>query len=145
MIVHEVVPGEVYRDSLVNVTAFAVQHGSWPHAFGYRFDAAGRSIVVSGDTRPTDAVVDACHGCDVLVHEVYSRQGFDRLPEAARPYHASFHTSAIELGDLATRARPKLLVLTHILFFGERPAEILGEVRSRYSGRVELGEDLKVY
>jgi ribonuclease BN (tRNA processing enzyme) len=145
MIVREVAPGEIYRDSLVRVTAFAVAHGSWPYAFGYRFDAAGRSIVVSGDTRPTDAVVEACHGCDVLVHEVYSLKGFDRLPAPARQYHSTFHTSAIELGDLATRARPKLLLLTHILFFGETPAEILGEVRSRFSGRIELGEDLRVY
>lgn len=145
MIVHEVGPGVVYRDSLVGVTAFAVSHGSWPHALGYRFDAAGRSIVVSGDTRPTTAIVTACKGCDVLVHEVYSRQGFDRLSAGDRSYHSSFHTSAIELGELATRARPKLLVLTHILFFGESPDEILGEVRSRFEGRVVMGEDLAVY
>jgi ribonuclease BN (tRNA processing enzyme) len=145
MVVHEVAPGEVYRDSLVRVTAFAVTHGSWRYAFGYRFDAAGRSIVISGDTRPTEAVVDACHGCDVLVHEVYSRKGFDRLPAAGRQYHSTFHTSAIELGDLASRARPKLLVLTHILFFGESGSEILEEVRSRFAGRVQLGEDLSVY
>lgn len=145
MVVHEVAPGEVYRDSLVRVTAFPVQHGSWPHAFGYRFDAAGRSIVVSGDTRPTEAVVDACHGCDVLVHEVYSKKGFDRLPPADRAYHSAFHTSAIELGDLAARARPKLLVLTHILFFGESADEILSEVKSRLDGRVVMGEDLSAY
>ena len=72
--------GVVYRDSNVTVTAFRVLHGSWKYAFGYRFDAGDRSIVVSGDTKPTDAVVDACHGCDVLVHEVYSKKGFDRLP-----------------------------------------------------------------
>lgn len=145
MIVHEIRPGEIYRDSLVRVTAFAVRHGSWPHAFGYRFDAAGRSIVVSGDTRPTDAIVDACHGCDVLVHEVYSKRGFDRLPEADRRYHSTFHTSAIELGDLAARARPKLLVLTHILFFGQSGDEIVDETRSRFDGVVKLGQDLSIY
>jgi ribonuclease BN (tRNA processing enzyme) len=145
MIVHEITPGEIYRDSLVRVTAFAVQHGSWTYAYGYRFDGGGRSIVVSGDTRPTDAVVDACHGCDVLVHEVYSTKGFDRLPDADRRYHSTFHTSALELGDLASRARPKLLVLSHVLFFGESADEILQEVRSRFNGPVQLGEDLAVY
>lgn len=68
---HEVTPGVVYRDALVRVTAFEVQHGKWPHAYGYRFDTPDRSIVISGDTRPSDAVVRACNGCDVLVHEVY--------------------------------------------------------------------------
>jgi ribonuclease BN (tRNA processing enzyme) len=145
MVVHEVQGGTVYRDSNVTVTAFRVPHGSWATALGYRFDARGRSIVVSGDTGPSDAVVDACHGCDVLVHEVYSKKGFDRLDSANRKYHSSFHTSALELGDLATRAKPKLLVLTHILFFGETGDEILEEARSRFRGPVVIGTDLGVY
>jgi ribonuclease BN (tRNA processing enzyme) len=145
IVVHEVTGGMIYRDSNVTVTAFRVAHGSWPTSLGYRFDARGRSIVVSGDTRPTDAIVDACHGCDVLVHEVYSKKGFDRLPAGDQKYHSSFHTSALELGDLATRARPKLLLLTHILFFGETGDEILAEARSRFTGSVMLGTDLSVY
>jgi ribonuclease Z len=79
------------------------------------------------------------------VNEVYSKRGFDRLDSASRRYHSTFHTSAIELGDLATRARPKLLILSHILFFGESAEEILGEVKSRYGGRTIVGEDLGVY
>ena len=145
IVVHEVTGGIVYRDSNVTVTAFRVPHGSWKTALGYRFDARGRSIVVSGDTGPSDAVVDACHGCDVLVHEVYSKKGFDRLNSGDQRYHSSFHTSALELGDLATRAKPKLLLLTHILFFGETADEILGEARSRYAGQVVAGADLGVY
>jgi ribonuclease Z len=145
IVVHEVTGGMIYRDSNVTVTAFRVAHGSWPTSLGYRFDARGRSIVVSGDTRPTDAIVDACHGCDVLVHEVYSKKGFDRLPAGDQKYHSSFHTSALELGDLATRAKPKLLLLTHILFFGETGDEIVAEARSRFTGSVMLGTDLSVY
>jgi ribonuclease Z len=145
VIVHEVKPGIVYRDSNVTVTAFSVPHGSWRAAFGYRFDARGRSIVISGDTGPTEAIVTACRGCDVLVHEVYSKKGFDQLDSASRRYHSTFHTSAIELGDLATRAQPKLLLLSHILFFGETGDELLGEVRSRFPGTVTLGADLAVY
>ena len=145
VLVHEVKPGLVYRDSNVTVTAFRVPHGSWRSALGYRIDARGRSIVVSGDTGPTEAIVDACHGCDVLVHEVYSKKGFDRLDSASRHYHSTFHTSALELGDLATRAKPKLLVLTHILFFGETGDEIFAEARSRFAGPVVLGADLGVY
>ena len=145
MLVHEVTPGLVYRDSNVTITAFRVPHGSWRSALGYRIDARGRSIVISGDTGPTEAIVDACHGCDVLVHEVYSKKGFDRLDSASRRYHSTFHTSALELGDLATRAKPKLLLLTHILFFGETADEILAEVRSRYAGQVIAGVDLAVY
>jgi ribonuclease BN (tRNA processing enzyme) len=145
VIVHEVRPGVVYRDTNVTVSAFSVPHGSWRVALGYRLDARGRSIVISGDTGPTDAIVRACNGCDVLVHEVYSKRGFDRLDSASRRYHSTFHTSALEVGDLATRARPKLLVLTHLLFFGETADEILGEARSRFHGAVVVGSDLSVY
>lgn len=145
IVVHEVRPGVAYRDSNVTVTAFRVPHGSWRSALGYRFDARGRSIVVSGDTGPAQAIVDACHGCDVLVHEVYSKKGFDRLDSASRAYHSTFHTSAIELGDLATRAQPKLLLLSHILFFGETADELLAEAKSRFSGTVVVGADLGVY
>src|SRR5438067_482260 len=57
---HDVPAGVVYRDSLVTVTAFEVPHGRWPHAYGYRFDTPDRSVVISGDTRASDAVVRAC-------------------------------------------------------------------------------------
>src|SRR5580693_580913 len=71
--VHEIKPGVVFHDQNVTVTAFRVTHGAWPEAFAYRFDTVdGRSIVISGDTGPTDVVAAACNGCDVLVHEVYS-------------------------------------------------------------------------
>jgi ribonuclease BN (tRNA processing enzyme) len=145
VIVHEVRPGVVYRDANVTVSAFSVPHGSWRVSLGYRFDAQGRTFVISGDTGPSEAIVRACNGCDVLVHEVYSKQGFDRLDSATRRYHSTFHTSAVEVGELATRARPKLLVLTHLLFFGETAEEILSEVRSRFRGAVVVGGDLSVY
>ena len=143
---HEIEPGLVYADSNVRVTAFRVPHGNWPDAFGYRFDTADRSIVVSGDTRASDSVVDACRGCDVLVHEVYSDSGFRTLPPDWQRYHATFHTSASALAVLATRARPGLLILTHLLTWGDVPYDsILSEVRRAYRGRVRLGSDLDIY
>jgi ribonuclease BN (tRNA processing enzyme) len=145
IVVHEVAPGVAFRDSNVTVRAFRVPHGSWRAALGYRFEAKGRSIVISGDTGPTEAIVDACRHCDILVHEVYSQSGFDRLDSASKRYHSTFHTSGVQLGDLAARAQPKLLVLTHVLFFGETGEEILAEVRSRFRGTTVLGEDLGVY
>jgi ribonuclease BN (tRNA processing enzyme) len=79
------------------------------------------------------------------VHEVYSKTGFDRLPAEDQRYHSTFHTSALELGDVAARAHPKLLILSHVLFFGEGMDEILSEVRSRFGGNVVAGVDLGVY
>src|SRR6266850_5142699 len=65
---HEIHEGVVYKDANVTVTAFPTKHAM--ESYGYRFDTADRSIVISGDTNPTQATIDACHGCDVLIHEV---------------------------------------------------------------------------
>ena len=141
---HEVRPGLVYQDSLVRVTAFRVPHGNW-EAYGYRFETRDRTIVISGDTRPSDAVVEACRGCDVLLHEAYSDSAFARLPAEWKRYHSYFHTSAAALADLAERARPGLLVLYHQLSWGEPIDSVAAEVRRRYHGRVDSGHDLGVY
>ena len=139
-------PGVVYRDSNVVVRAFEVPHTIWPHAFGYRIDAGGRTIVISGDERPSDATVAACNGCDVLVHEVYAAEGFKKIPPKRQAYHAYSHTSTYELADIATRARPKLLVLYHQLYFGgSTDDDLVREVRSRYAGRVVSARDLDVF
>ncbi len=141
----EIAPGVVYRDSNVVVTAIPVAHEDWPVAFGYRFETPDRVIVVSGDTRPSDSVVAACAGCDVLLHEVYSDAGFSRREPEWQRYHARSHTSASELGALAHRARPTLLVLYHQLLWGTTPEGLVDEVRQHYRGRVVFGRDLDVF
>jgi len=64
---HEISPGVVYKDANVTATAFATKHAM--DSYGCRFDALDRSIVISGDTNPTQETIDACRGCDVLIHE----------------------------------------------------------------------------
>jgi len=143
---HEVAPGVVYRDDAVVVTAFRVLHGDWKEAYGYRFDADGRSIVISGDTAPCDEVVKACAGCDVLVHEVYCVADIEHMPPTLRGYFTSHHTSTAELAKIANRAKPKLLVLNHLLLRSCTPEDLTAEmVEYGYSGEVAVGEDLAVY
>lgn len=143
---HEVAPGVVYRDSNVVVHAFSVPHGDWRVAYGYRFDGGGRSIVISGDTRASDAVVRVCNGCDVLVHEVYSAERFVTRPPEWQRYHAAAHTSTKELAALATRAHPRLLVLYHQLFWGTDDDGLVREIRAAgYPGDVVSARDLGRY
>jgi ribonuclease Z len=143
--VHEIAPGEVYQDENVKVTAFAVPHGGWEHAFGFRFDSADRSVVITGDTTPSDSVVEACSGCDVLVHEVYAKIGFDGRPQDWQAYHKASHTSGIELGKIAAKAQPKLLVLYHQLMWGATEEELMAEIRQSFDGEVAFADDLDVY
>jgi ribonuclease BN (tRNA processing enzyme) len=143
--VHEIAPGLVYQDERVRVTAFRVRHGAWEHAFGFRFEARGRAVVISGDATPSESVVEHCDGCDVLVHEVYSQQGFERREPRWQAYHAQFHTSSRELAQLAGRARPRLLVLYHQLLWGTTPDALVDEVAQGWGGQVVYGRDLDVY
>ncbi len=142
----EIAPGVVYRGDGVTITAFAVQHGDWEHAYGYTFQTAQRRIVVSGDTVPNEEILRQCSGCDVLVHEVYSSEGFRHRPKDWQAYHAHSHTSTVQLAQLAKRAKPKLLVLYHQLYWGSSDADLLREIREAgYDGKVVSARDLGVY
>jgi len=144
--VHETTqPGIVFKDARVTVKAFAVSHGAFTGAWGYRFDTPDRTIVISGDTTADERVAAACDGCDILVHEVYSSAGFATRPPEWQRYHRAYHTSSAELAAIAQKARPKLLVLTHQLFWGTRDADLLAEVGKGWPGRVVSGHDLDIF
>ncbi len=142
---HDIKPGIIYQDINVTVEAFAVKHGSWPEAYGFVFTTPDRKIVISGDTVPSESIVAKCDGCDVLIHEVYSAVRFEKRPPVWKQYHSSFHTSTRELAELASRAKPALLILYHQLFWGATDEELLSEIRERYDGKVVSGKDLDVF
>jgi ribonuclease BN (tRNA processing enzyme) len=144
-VVTEVREGVVFRDEHVTVTAFRVPHSSWKQAFGYIFQTADRRIVVSGDCTPNPAIVRACNGCDVLIHEVYSADKFPSRPPEWQRYHAQSHTSTRELAMMATQAKPKLLVMYHQLFWGASDEDLVKEIQRGYSGKVVSARDLDVY
>lgn len=143
--VHEIEPGIVYRNENLTVMAFAVQHGSWKHAFGYRFETADRTVVVSGDGTYSPSVIERCNGCDVLIHEMYSQRGYSSRPPEWQRYHAAFQTSTHQLAEIARRARPCILVLYHELLWGRPKEELLEEIRATYSGDVVSGGNLDIY
>ena len=143
--VHEIEPGLVYRDDNVTVTAFLVKHGIWKEAYGYRFETKDRRIVIAGDTAPTDEVVKACDGCDVLLHEVYNPKGDQLQIPHWKEYFRTFHTSPAELGEIARRAHPKLLVVYHQVLLRLPEEDLAEQIRREYSGNWVMAKDLGVY
>jgi ribonuclease BN (tRNA processing enzyme) len=145
---HEIKPGVIYKDQNVTVKAFLVRHGSWPEAYGYRFETPDRVVVISGDTAPSPSVIENCNGCDLLLHEVYTQVGYDKSKEDWRKYITNFHTSTKELAELAAKARPGLLVLYHQMFFGgdkDNEEGLLREMQQQYKGKVVSAHDLDIY
>jgi ribonuclease BN (tRNA processing enzyme) len=149
---HEITEGGlVMQDENVKVTAALVDHPPVVPAFAYRFDCADRSIVISGDTRPSDALVKLAQGADVLVHEVMHLPSLDKLiatePNAKtlREHLIASHTTTEQVGRIATKAGVKTLVLSHFIpggypFLND---EIwFDAVRPYFSGNLIVGRDL---
>jgi len=150
--VHEVTRGGVVmQDENVKVTAALVRHAPVVPAFGYRFDTPERSIVISGDTAPSDHLIALAQRADVLVHEALYAPAVDRLvagvPNATTLKESilSHHTSAEDAGRVAQAAGVKTLVLSHLV-----PADDptvtdqmwMDAARTHFRGTVVVGKDL---
>jgi len=146
--VTEIEEGKILEAGGVTVSAFLVDHGPVKPAFGFRFDGGGRSVVVSGDTRPSENLVRWSQDVDCLIHECcdmartgwFPGCGWPTLEEKIRDLQ-SYHTPPGEVGRVATDARAKTLVLSHLMPASE-PAELLAAARTRYAGPVVVGADL---
>jgi len=147
---HDVQPGVVFERGGVRVTAFLVDHGGLLEpAYGYRIDYQGRSVVISGDTRPSESLVKAAEGADVLVHEVITAPAALLAKSETARRVVGFHTPAEDAGRIFTRVRPRLAVFSHIILLKMDPSipaatleEMVQRTRSTFDGRLEVGEDL---
>jgi ribonuclease Z len=134
----------IYTDENVKVEVFKVNHGSWPNAFGYRFTTPDKTIVISGDTTPSENLIKYSVDADILIHEVYYKKGFDKKNAFWKNYHQKNHTSTYQLAEIAAKTKPGLLVLYHILFWGGSEADMLEEISENYDGKVVVGKDLMI-
>ena len=138
--------GVVHEKGGVKITAFDVDHTPIKPAFGYRIDHAGRSVVLSGDTRVSDNLIRHAQGVDLLVHEVASPETFQRAgapPERAKSIVAH-HVTPEQAGEVFSRTKPKLAVYSHIVLPTATEQDLLPSTRKTYSGPLEVGEDLMV-
>jgi ribonuclease Z len=141
VLVHEVSEGVVYEENGVKVTAFLVDHGPVKPAFGYRVDYGGHSVVLSGDTRPSQNLVKYAQGADVLVHEVYAATAED-LKDPKEQTISNHHTTPEQAGEIFAHVKPRLAVYSHIGRGAVSRGELMGWTRTTYQGPLEVGEDL---
>jgi len=141
---HDAGPGVVYERDGVKITAFAVDHGLVKPAYGYRVDFAGHSVVLSGDTRPSENLIRNAQGADVLIHEVLDLEaylGADKIySPAQKDKVVAHHTTGEEAGAVLARVKPRLAVFSHIV--PPNAPNVIADARKHYSGPLELGEDL---
>lgn len=124
--------------------------------FGYRIETPEKSIVISGDAKPSPGVIENCNGCDLLIHEVYTEGSTKKVQLEWQKYRLSYHTSSTELADIAAKTKPGLLVLYHRANPGcdqvgaqcgnsGSEEELLQEIREHYTGRVVAAHDMDIY
>lgn len=146
--------GVIYKDD-IKVEALRVPHGNF-EAYAFKF-TSDNVIVISGDTAPSKKLEEFSKDCDILVHEVYYTKGLETRSDQWKQYHSSVHTSALALGQMADRIKPKKLVLYHQLFMQEDilnddmsknnelyREKILNEIQMYYNGTIVYGEDLMI-
>jgi ribonuclease Z len=150
ILANEITEGVVYEKDGVKVTAFDVDHGeAIKPAMGYRIEYAGRSVVISGDTRFSENLIRFSKGTDVVVHEVAAaKEELLSKSEAARRI-IGHHTTPEDAGRVFDRIKPKLAVYTHIVLLTTDPTisaptvqDLIALTRKTYGGPLEVGEDL---
>jgi len=142
---HEISEGVIFQDADVKITAFLVDHRPVEPAFGYKFEAGGRSVVISGDTRPSANLIKFAKNTDLLIHEAYVPDFFERMhnpPDVAARLKA-YHTTAAEAGEVAKKAGAKKLVITHVIGELDKDDERIRQMaEATYGGNVTVGKDL---
>jgi ribonuclease Z len=140
--VQEITSGIVFDQSGVSVRAIKVDHGDIRPALGYRIDAGGWSVVLSGDTRFSEALIQAAEGADLLVHEV----AYNPKPvQAGQQYVLAQHTSPERAAEVFRRVNPRLAIYSHIILQnGATEEQVIAATKRSYSGRVEMASDLMI-
>jgi len=138
-------PGVLLDDGKIKIEAFDVPHGEIKPAYGFRITTPDKTIVISGDTGYSEKMKDVAKGADILIHETISSVGLNEQTPFWQQYHSSSHTPTDDLARIATEAKPKLLVLYHVLLMGQKEQAVLKEVTSQYSGKVVFADDLDRY
>jgi ribonuclease Z len=153
VIAQDIKEGVVYEKNGVKITAFEVDHFPGKDiepCLGYRIDYAGRSVVISGDTRFSENLILFSKGADVLVHEVAAAKEELLKTSVATQRIIDHHTSPEEAGKVFSRVKPKLAVYTHFVMVSSNTVsaptveDFITMTRKTYSGPLEAGEDLMV-
>ncbi|QOR36991.1 MBL fold metallo-hydrolase [Clostridium sp. 'deep sea'] len=153
---HEILEGLIYEDELVKVEAIKVNHPPF-EAYAYKFITPDKTIVISGDTAPCDNLIKQAKGCDILVHEVYSSTGIKKRDAKWHKYHSTVHTSSLDLGQIANKINPRLLILYHQLFMVDenetgdgqalitREQEMIQQIKQGFKGTIVSAKDIQVF
>ena len=144
--VNEFAHGHEMEFGDLRVRAVEVDHKPVRHAFGFVFETDEAKLVISGDTRPCDALAEAAKDADLLLHEVFVHREMPvieglRTAETVENV-SSYHTLSTDVGKVAAKAGAKWLALTHFVPPDCDTKALLEEVAADFPGKITMCEDL---
>jgi ribonuclease Z len=138
----------VYDHNDVQITSFPAVH-IYDGPVSLRLDWNGLSFVYSGDTTPSEFMIENAQNADVLVHETFNtvgqlmeRSGYDE--RSARGIGTIAHSDPGEAAHVVAQCDPRLFVAFHFLHDFDTGPEIESEIRKHYSGPLALATDFMV-
>lgn len=148
--VSDVKPGLIAETDQWKVTAEYVVHGDFAHVpdftwrcLGYRIEADGKVVTISGDTVPCEGIIRLAKDADLLIQCCHLPKSQVNDP-MMKYLTTSIVPSSGQVGAIAAEAKVKRMVITHLsaTITSETFPEILGDIRQDYKGEVILGQDL---
>ena len=150
VIAKDIREGVIWENNEIKITPFTVRHSDFiDSALGYKIEYAGRTLILSGDTRYSENLIRYAKGADVIIHEVAAANEQTMQTSPLVNQILGFHTSPEEAGKVFEQTKPKLAVYSHIVLLTAEPSippptmnEVILRTKKTYSGAVEAGEDL---
>ena len=150
VIAKDIREGVIWENKEIKITPFTVRHSDFiDSALGYKIEYAGRTLILSGDTRYSENLIRYSKGADVIIHEVAAANEQTMQTSPLVNQILGFHTSPEEAGKVFEQTKPKLAVYSHIVLLTAEPSippptinEVILRTKKTYSGAVEAGEDL---
>ena len=151
--------GVVYERDGVTVTAIENFHGeAIDPSYGYRIDYDGRSVVISGDTKYCENIIEHSKGVDLLIHSVGMAN--EDLLKAGTPLAEkaqivlNHHTPPEDAASVFNQTQPKLAVFNHMVvvtiaanqFTPPTQQNVFDRTREAgYSGPLVIAKDLMIF
>ncbi len=132
--------GEKFELDGVTISTQFVPHTAYTVA--YKFEADGKSIVVSGDMTYSDDFVNFAKGADVIVMDANMADSLANNSKKGSFYDnlLKSHATIAQVGEMARKAEAKSIILTHLTPYSYE-AQMIQTVAKEYDGPIFLASD----
>lgn len=145
--VTEVTDGVALELDGLRVLAAPTEHRPVQPTVGYRFEADGVAVALSGDTIPCEGLDRLCAGADGYVQTVIRASLVEAIPVQRLQDILDYHSSIQQAAQTAARAGVGTFVMTHMVPppMPGTEGEWIAEAQEHFDGEVVMADDLSSF